>query len=245
VLPFLRRRGIETRDGFVASHLDLDHAGGAAAVLRGIAVDRVLSSIPAGHRLLGGRPAVERYQAGQSIQSGELKLTVIHPAANDHERRRPSNAMSCVVRVELGAATVLLTGDIPADVEAVLPPKGLRVDLLMAPHDGSRSSSSAALLDAAEPGLAFAQSGYRNLYGHPDPAVVQRCRLRNLELLRTDRSGALQWRFRSDGRFASSAARASSVRYWIDRPFAGQEMPGEIDGAEADDELREPLSGMP
>ncbi len=248
ILPYLRRRGIDRLDGLIVSHLDSDHAGGAAAVLRGIEVGTVLSSIPAGHAALGGRAAVERCEAGQVWQAGDLTLSVVHPTARDYERRASTNAMSCVVRVQAGSAATLLTGDIPADAEAALTARmpTLPVQLLMAPHHGSRSSSSPALLEATAPALAFAQSGYRNRYGHPDPAVVGRYRDRRIELARTDESGALQWRFATDGGVDFRAARADAVRYWHDRPAAGRGLPLEqADDSEGDDTPREPLSGMP
>ena len=248
ILPYLRRRGIDWLDGLIVSHLDSDHAGGAAAVLRGMGVGTVLSSIPAGHAALGGRTAVERCEAGQVWQAGDLTLSVVHPEARDYERRASTNATSCVVRVQAGSATTLLSGDIPADAEAALAarmPK-LPVQLLMAPHHGSRSSSSPALLEATAPALAFAQSGYRNRYGHPDPAVVERYRDRRIELARTDESGALQWRFATDGGVGFRAARADAVRYWHDRPAVGRGLPpAQADDSEGDDTPDEPLSGMP
>ena len=178
VLPYLRRRGIEALDGMVVSHLDQDHSGGAAAILRGIEVRQVISSIPPGHTALGGRKAVDRCEAGKTVQAGELALHVLHPLAQDYERRASTNAMSCVVRVQTGSITVLLTGDIPADGEDALARRepALRAQLLMAPHHGSRSSSSPALLAAVAPSRVFAQSGYRNRYGHPHPEVVDALR---------------------------------------------------------------------
>ena len=93
----------------------------------------------------------------------------------------------------------------------------------------------------------FTQSGYRNRYGHPDPAVVDRYAARGLVLARTDHGGLLQWRLAADGSVEHTVARATGVRYWHNRPFAGQERPPT--GAPDDDGLeeapREPLSGMP
>lgn len=249
VLPYLRRRGIEALDGMVVSHLDQDHSGGAAAVLRGIGVGQVLSSIPAGHAVLGGREAVERCEAGDTLQSGSMVLQVLHPPASDYERKASTNAMSCVVRVRAGSVAVLLTGDIPADREAELAARtpALRALLLMAPHHGSRTSSSLALLDAAAPSIVFAQAGYRNRYGHPDPVVKNRYATRGLALARTDVGGLLQWRVAADGSVAHSAARATAVRYWHNRPAEGQERPptDTQDDDGADEAPREPLSGMP
>jgi competence protein ComEC len=63
VLPFLRSRGIQSLDGVVVSHLDLDHSGGAASVLRGIDVRRWVSSVAPGQSALGGAD-VERCVSG-------------------------------------------------------------------------------------------------------------------------------------------------------------------------------------
>jgi hypothetical protein len=136
----------------------------------------VLSSIPPRHAALGGREAVERCAAGDTRQSGAMTLQVLQPPVTDYERKVSTNAMSCVVRVQAGSVAVLLTGDIPADREAALAAREpvLQAQLLMAPHHGSRSSSSPALLAAVAPSMAIAQSGYRNRYGHPDPGVVDR-----------------------------------------------------------------------
>jgi competence protein ComEC len=249
VLPYLRRRGIEALDGMVVSHLDNDHSGGAAAVLRGIEVRQVLSSVPPRHAVLGEWSAVERCEAGDTHHSGTLALQVLHPPAQDYTRTASTNAMSCVVRFQAGSVAVLLTGDIPADREAALAARApaQRAQLLMAPHHGSRSSSSPALLDAVVPSRVFAQAGYRNRYGHPDPVVVERYAARGLVLARTDHGGLLQWRFGADGSVEHTVARATAVRYWHNRPFAGQERPPT--GAPDDDGLeeapREPLSGMP
>jgi competence protein ComEC len=219
VLPYLRHRGIRRLDGLIVSHLDGDHSGGAAAVLRGIGVGRLLTSIADGDPALGGRPP-ERCQAGAQWVDGPMQFVVLHPTADDYRARRSTNAMSCVVLARLGPRSVLLTGDVGvADEAAILARSpGLQVDWLAAPHHGSRSSSSAALLSALGAAEAVAQAGYRNRYGHPDATVVARYRLHGTELRRTDQSGALQWRLRSDGTARVSAWRTERVRYWHNRP---------------------------
>ena len=178
-----------------------------------------------------------------------MTLQVLQPPVTDYERKVSTNAMSCVVRVQAGSVAVLLTGDIPSDREAALAARApaLTAQLLMAPHHGSRSSSSPALLDAVAPSRVFAQAGYRNRYGHPDPVVVDRYAARGLLLARTDHGGQLQWRLAADGRIEHNAARATAVRYWHNRPFAGQERPltDTLDDDGSDEAPREPLSGMP
>jgi competence protein ComEC len=247
VLPFLRSRGIGALDGVVVSHLDLDHSGGTAAVLRGIEVRRLLSSIPPQHAALAGAVA-ERCIAGQQIDAGDLRLRVLHPTAADYERRLPSNAMSCVVQAQVGSVSVLLTGDIPAREELALAGREPRLSAnwLMVPHHGSRSSSGAAFLDAVKPGVALAQAGYRNRFGHPDPEVAARYATRGIEFVRTDHAGATQWRYGPDGAVQTRSSRAIAVRYWHNRPGAGRAVPAAGDDEPAGEgELREPFFGMP
>jgi len=65
------------------------------------------------------------------------------------------------------------------------------------------------------------QAGYRNRFGHPDAQVVARYMARGVHMVRSDESGAAQWRFRGDGAVDLHRWRASAHRYWHNRPGAG------------------------
>jgi len=224
VLPYLRWRGIDVVDLLVVSHLDSDHSGGAASILRGARVAAVLSSIDAAHPALRGAEAARRCAAGQRIDAGAMRIDVLRPLAADYLRPRlPSNAASCVLRVALGPHRLLLTGDMPAAEEAELLGRegNLAADWLSVPHHGSRSSSSEALLDAARPAWASVQAGYRNRFGHPDAQVLARYMARRVHIVRSDESGMAQWRFRGDGAVDLHRWRASAHRYWNNRPGPG------------------------
>jgi competence protein ComEC len=225
ILPYLRWRGIGRLDLLVVSHLDSDHSGGAASIVRGIEVGAVLTSIDAGHAALGGAANVRRCERGQSFAFGTrggLSLTVVHPPADDYARgNRSTNAMSCVLAASVGALRVLLTGDLPAREEAELLASGgldplVPFTLVAAPHHGSRHSSSQALVDAVRPRWVLVQAGYRNRFGHPAPEVVARWQAAGATALRTDLAGAVQWRLRADGDAAIALARADRRRYWND-----------------------------
>ncbi len=202
------------------SHLDQDHSGGAASILRAIAVDRVITSIGSGHPVLGARGDIERCTAGTQWRSGSLKFAVLHPSHSDYEAKRTTNSMSCVVLITAGVTRLLLTGDVPLIDESALIARdpALRADWLAVPHHGSRSSSGALLLDTLGAGSAVAQAGYRNRFRHPDPEVVARYQARRIQFFRTDHSGAVQWRFARDGSSTVYLTRLSGARYWHNRP---------------------------
>jgi competence protein ComEC len=222
IAPYLRWRGIDRLDLMVVSHLDSDHSGGAAAVLRDLPVGEVWSSIGPDHAALLGAATARRCQTGLEARFGALRLSVLHPEAGDYGRRLSTNALSCVVALEAGATRVLLTGDLPAREEAPLIARVsfAPVRVVSAPHHGSRNSSRAAFVAAVPAEWVLVQAGYRNRFGHPDPQVVARWRAAGAVVARTDHHGAVQWRFGADGSAQVLAARRTHARYWHNQPDA-------------------------
>jgi competence protein ComEC len=131
--------------------------------------------------------------------------------------------MSCVLRVQgvrqgQGPGpgqrnSVLLTGDIEAAQEADLVQRlgpALRSDILLVPHHGSRTSSTAAFIDAVSPHTAVVQAAYRSRYGHPAPAVLARYQTRGIAVVRSDFCGGFIWSTAQGG----TCTRTQRARYW-------------------------------
>lgn len=207
VVPLLRALG-ETPDTVVVSHRDSDHAGGVAAVRAAWPQARWLASFGEG----------ERCRAGQQWTWDGVRFEVLHPAPGhygpDGEGRLPSNAMSCVLRVDNGRQAAWFSGDLDAERETRLAMAypGLRADLLIAPHHGSASSSSPVLLNSLQPRVVLIQSGYRNRFGHPAPQVVERYRARGMRWQSSPQCGAALWR--SDAPDQVVCQRDQVRRYW-------------------------------
>ena len=222
LLPLLRARGEARIDTLVLSHRDLDHVGGAGALLKALPVGDVLSSLEPEHPLLAAAKHSTRCSAGQSWIWDGVRFDILRPAEADYERGLKSNAMSCVLRVAQnreGGRSVLLTGDIERDQEAALVAgqrEALRSDVLIAPHHGSRTSSTGAFLDATRPATAVFQAGYRNRFGHPAPDVLQRYRERGIVLQTSPACGA--WRWQSEGPAEGACQRDAVRRYWHHQP---------------------------
>ena len=209
----------ERLDMLVLSHRDLDHVGGAPAVLAMQPQASLLSSIEADNALQGLRPA-QRCVAGQSWQWDGVTFTVLHPQASDYDTAQKSNAMSCVLRISNGAQTALLAGDIEQAQEAqlVAAKADLKANVLLVPHHGSNTSSSAAFLVAVAPQLAIVQSGYRNRFGHPTALVMARYAERTIKVVDSPHCGAYVWQSWVSGSEASGSCwRKASERYWHHR----------------------------
>ncbi len=193
LLPLLAANGERRIDLLMLSHRDSDHVGGAAALIGALPVDAISSSLEEAHPLRRAGPPQRRCEAGQSWQWDGVAFEVLHPQPQDYERARKSNAMSCVLRVRGHNASVLLAGDIEREQEAALVAMhgtALNSDVLLVPHHGSRTSSSAAFIDAVQPRVAVIQAGYRNRFGHPVIEVVERYREHGVHLVDTAHCGA-------------------------------------------------------
>ena len=224
LLPLLASRGERRIDLLMLSHRDGDHVGGAASLLAGWPVAAISSSLEAGHPLLQGTVPQQRCESGQRWEWDGVHFEVLHPTPDEHAAARKSNAVCCVLRVQDSAGrSVLLTGDIEAAQEAALIARwgsGLASDVLMTPHHGSRTSSSAAFLDAVAPATTVVQAGYRSRYGHPAPDVMARYTQRAINVVRTDQCGAWLWQ---DGR--AMCTRDVRRRYWHwSAPVGGAEV---------------------
>jgi competence protein ComEC len=162
---------------------------------------------------------VSRCEAGQQWEWDGVRFEVLHPQAADYDAARRSNALSCVLRVSNGTQTLLLAGDIEQAQEAQLLAAGapLKADLLLVPHHGSKTSSSAAFLEAVAPQLALVQAGYRNRFGHPAPPVLARYAERGVRVVDSAHCGAMGWD--SARPQDLSCQRVLARRYWHHRPL--------------------------
>jgi competence protein ComEC len=94
-------------------------------------------------------------------------------------------------------------------------PEALRSDVLIVPHHGSRTSSTAAFLDAVRPRVAVFQAGYRNRFGHPAPDVMARYIERGIAVHVSPECGA--WRWEAHAAPEGDCHRDAARRYWHHR----------------------------
>lgn len=191
--PFLKDRGVSKIDRLVLSHGDRDHVGGF----------EYLSSVyPPGvvHASETGtfKDARDCAHGTHWVLDG-VRFEFLSPSAAPGSGR---NDRSCVLRVASRHGSVLLTGDIEGRAERIMVAahgERLKSDVLVVPHHGSRTSSSAKLLAAVAPELSIISRGFANRFGHPHPAVMERLVASGTRVLDTARDGAVSVRVGADG----------------------------------------------
>ncbi|MCX2981414.1 DNA internalization-related competence protein ComEC/Rec2 [Halieaceae bacterium IMCC14734] len=209
ILPYLYAQGIESLDLLVISHADNDHASGLDSVRAALPVQRIWLGDP----VAAGMPD-QGCGAGATLALGQLRLTQLHPDPLGTYLKR--NNRSCVLLVEHGDFRVMLPGDIEqgAELELIGRAQGsLEVDLLIAPHHGSLSSSSGPFVSTLKPSEVVFASGYLNRFGHPRPEVAARYRRRGARLWNTAQQGALEFKVR-EGRLQHAAGWREQQRYY-------------------------------
>jgi competence protein ComEC len=227
VAPFLRAAGVRRLGGMMITHQDSDHSGGAISILETVPVDWVASSLSEGNAILVERAreggTALRCVAGQHWEWNGVRFTILQPAASlyDAPRVKP-NDLSCVVRIDSDHGSVLLTGDLEARGELDLVRRdvgALKADVLLVPHHGSLTSSTPAFIAAVAPAIAVYTPGYRNRFGHPRPAVVERYEKAGIRTFRTDYDGALTFTFAPNVSKLPRVERENDRRYWRDAPL--------------------------
>lgn len=188
VLPFLRSRGIGNVDRLIVSHADIDHSGGVPAILAQTPVRQTLLGEPL--RYAVGK--AEFCRAGQNWQADGVDFRFLYPPPAS---RQSGNNASCVLRIAVGEHSLLLTGDIEAAAEHELLRQQLAapVDVVVVPHHGSATSSTASLVEQLSPRLAIISAGHMNRWGLPRQSVVERWQQSGAQVLNTANDGAVSF----------------------------------------------------
>ncbi len=214
LLPYLLQRGVAQVDTLVVSHGDNDHIGGAESLLASFPVKQLLTS--AAEKL--PQQLSEPCRSGQQWRWDGVDFLMLNPT---NELQRKGNNNSCVLKVSAATGSLLLTGDIEKGAERALLSRhgsGLRADLLVVPHHGSKTSSTEAFITAVSPRWALFPVGYRNRFNFPRPEVVERYQAHNIELLDSAQMGAISVRFEGKGISIPEGYRETAQHYWTHRP---------------------------
>ncbi|NYT66085.1 DNA internalization-related competence protein ComEC/Rec2 [Alcaligenaceae bacterium] len=230
IWPFLRSLGVSSLDILVVSHPDIDHVGGMRSVVNTLPVQQAYASFDIAAYLareahLLKQPdlpvslplVLHACHQGQKFTLDEVDFEFLWPAENPPSkttRKASKNDQSCVLKISGKHHSALLPGDIGAKPEHVLVQGGLSsVDVVVASHHGSKTSSSAAFVDAVKAQHVIAQAGAWSRYGHPHTNIARRWRHSGAQFWRSDQHGAVHIASRKNG-LTVQAERQVNRRYW-------------------------------
>lgn len=232
--PALQQLGRHRLTHVVISHSDADHAAGLNEVIESFPNAKLwLGGVTATHSQPDSRnlPAgqVMRCEAGQEWVLDGVHFSFLHPAAHDVDPATvgtgiDDNDASCVLLVQTGRSTVLFPGDIEHHGEAQLLQRSListtgnaansllqdRLTVLVAPHHGSRTSSTEPFVQALHPRYVVFPAAHRNRSGFPHEEVLMRYKEVGSVPFVTGLDGALRFSMDSNGLLRPP------TRYWVE-----------------------------
>lgn len=191
----LLSQGINHLDGLILSHYDDDHTGGVPYFLTRMDADLLIvpdtedsGIIKTISELSDGE--IVRISQDSVFRFGEAKMTIFAPISSEK-----SNENSLCVLFETPNCAILITGDRSAFGERMLLRRAEfpKIDLLIAGHHGSKTSTCDALLDALQPEVVAISVG-ENHFGHPSDEVLARLEKYGCVVCRTDENGTIIFR---------------------------------------------------
>lgn len=209
VVPFLQAKNITQLDMLIISHADNDHIGGAKAVLDTVPTEKILTSVPA---RLAQYHAINCY-AGDSWEWDQVKFSILSPSKQAFKNE---NDNSCVLKIETKQGRFLLTGDIEAIAEEYLvtyQAEQLRAEVLIAPHHGSKTSSTEPFLRSVQPSIILIPADTPNRFSFPHTEVVLRYKQLGIPYWVTGEAGAIRVELKED-RITLETYRETQRYYW-------------------------------
>jgi len=195
----LRRLAVHRVPLVVLSHQHADHVDGLPGVLRHRAVGAIevgpvddppqQAAKVARWARDAGVPIV-RAALGETRGAGGTRWSVLAPGRAYHGTRSDPNNDSVVIRLQVAATVVLLSGDVEPEAQADLLASGadVRADVLKVPHHGS-DHQDPDFLAAVAPRVVLTSVGKDNTYGHPSGGTLGQLRGQGARSYRTDLDG--------------------------------------------------------
>ena len=188
----LLSQGIFRLDGFILTHYDSDHVGGAEKLLDIVPADKLYLPIWNGEnaykQTLEHKYSDRIQWVNEEVYIDESDITIFPSFENEE-----SNESGLCILFQPENCDILITGDRAASGEQMLMEHTQLPDLeiLVAGHHGSANSTSWELLDATRPEIVLISVGERNSYGHPAWETLERLKLFGCTIYRTDLEGTI------------------------------------------------------
>lgn len=189
--------GRNSLDLLVISHCDLDHVNGVATLMDRVRVDAIAMPPLDETDWLQNEIARIATEAGTELLYIEDKVewkveedkyvTLFPPVGSGGSNERGLSLLATA-----GTVDVLVLGDMNMETERLFMERFSlpEMEVLFAPHHGSKYSSSDLLLEHFRDQIAIICVGSNN-YGHPTKEVLEKMEDYNIEVFRTDTMGAI------------------------------------------------------
>lgn len=198
----LKAAGVDELELVILTHPHSDHFGGLTEVLKKQEVKSLIAPVvpadikPTNSSYESFLDALEQngceyeeLDEPRDYSFGEVSLKILDGFV---EEAGDLNDTSLCIRIDAGEASFLITGDGETAVEDKLrlSREPVDVDILVAGHHGSNTSSKQHFLNAVSPNASAVSCGVNNRYNLPSEKAIKRLAQFG-EIYRTDLSGTI------------------------------------------------------
>lgn len=203
IAPYLHSKGIEKIDAVFLSHEHVDHDGSLLFMLKDFKIDTVIIS-PIYKPINEMQEAWKEHstrvhfmKSGEQVNIKGQSLIALAPLIETNS----ANENSLVLYTKFGDKGFMFTGDIGVETERQIMNMypSLTVDVLKVGHHGSNTSTSASFLEHYQPKYGLISAGRRNSFGHPTKNVIDTLIENEVNIFRTDKQGAVQYKYTEEG----------------------------------------------
>lgn len=206
IMPFLTQQQILTLNKVILSHGDADHAGSLEYLLNNVEVATLISGEPIPNHTTKDCHKMQPWRWG-AVNFKFLNHT--------DGKRYLGNNSSCVLSIEINGHKMLLPGDIEKSAENRLIANGVQThDLVIAPHHGSKTSSTREFISRVYPQHVIFSTGYDNHWQFPKRSIVRRYQAIQSKIWVTHQDGAIRVRISENNQLIVSSLRAEKPRFW-------------------------------
>jgi len=206
IIPLMDFLGVDSIKYGMISHIDNDHYGGFISLIKEDRVNHIFKpAIDSSDRsdvklenLLWEKGVPFEYYEKKIIKLLNLRLYILN--GNNDDIIFDSNDRSGIIKIVYGNTSFIFTGDASKKIEPTLVNRYgefLHSNVLKVAHHGSNTSTSEKFLEYVNPSYAIISAGEGNHFNHPSQEVIDLLTKKNVQILRTDKQGAIL--LRSDG----------------------------------------------
>ena len=205
LLPYLLDRKIKKLDYIMISHFDSDHVGGILTIMQNIKVNKIIICKQGknSENYKNFLKIVKNKKIDVHVVKNKDKIRIdedtyfyiLHPTKNLISDNILNNN-SIVTKFCYKDFSILFTGDIEEIAEKELIKRYGNSDILNSTilkvgHHGSKTSSTANLINEVQPKIALIGVGSNNKFGHPNNGVLERLKKLKCRIYRTDLNGEI------------------------------------------------------
>lgn len=216
LVPYLLDRGYTSVDYIFISHFDYDHVGGLISLIEELKIGNIIIG-----RQFENSENCEKLEdivrnknmklniveAGQRINIDKYTyIDILWPSASNEIQENSLNNNSLICKLIYNDFSILFTGDVEEIAEREIISKYqnnlsiLKSDILKVAHHGSKTSSIVEFLNIVRPQIALIGVGESNKFGHPSENVINRLKMMEVEIYRTDEDGEIDIYVARDGK---------------------------------------------